>query len=93
MADRSHQQRPKHDPRTSEQQPWPDGTIARYLTVGGATVDITNSGKDDDHRHYTRCTGCHYGRNRSWVNEDIAHQNAQAHAEKCRALPRPAVTK
>lgn len=74
-------------------QPWPEGAVARYLTVAGATVDITNSGKPDDHRHYTRCTGCHYGRNRSWVNEDIAHQNAQAHAEKCRALPRPAVTK
>ena len=76
---------------TPWQLPWPEGCVARYWTVAGATVDITNSGKGDDHRHYTRCTGCHYGRNGGWVNEDIAHQNAQAHAEKCRALPRPAV--
>lgn len=77
---------------TPWQLPWPEGTIARYWTVAGATADITNSGKADDHRHYVRCTGCHYGRDGGWVCEDIAHENAQAHSEKCRALPKPEAT-
>ena len=46
---------------------WPEGVIARYLTVGGATVDITPTAhpyKADDGivgtRNATRttCTGC-----------------------------------
>ncbi|MEU3656427.1 hypothetical protein AB0E67_27195 [Streptomyces sp. NPDC032161] len=93
---------------------WPTGVIARYLTVGGATVDITTQTQitrkeDRDHRTVgdialaAQCTGCtdshestyeglyinlvgpvlesFYGeRTREW---------AQAHAEKCRAMPKP----
>jgi hypothetical protein len=93
---------------------WPEGVIARYLTVGGATVDVT-------HRHtlppdpepfatLATCTGCpaseersHY---RTYYNsggflrdakeeheaeaaDEQARAWAQAHAEKCRALPKP----
>jgi hypothetical protein len=110
----------------SEQQPspgaqqWPEGVIARYLTVAGATVDLAR--KQIRHtfpdgilgtRGLTSatCTGCpasgefpHWRtRTGTWSgswDEDIpaekadadARDWAQAHAEKCRALPRPAVT-
>lgn len=46
---------------------WPEGTVARYLTVGGATVDITHGDRytpTDDGIGQTRnltlatCTGC-----------------------------------
>lgn len=75
---------------TPWQLPWPDGCVARYWTVAGATVDITVDSSNKDH-HYYRCTGCTYGRDGGWWSEDIAHERAQAHADKCRALPRPAV--
>ena len=49
---------------TSAAQPWPEGVIARYLTVGGATVDLTRSNdpKDDDASQWdvtrSTCNGC-----------------------------------
>lgn len=66
---------------------WPNGVIARYLTVGGATVDI-------DDRNSSQCTGCDQtDENDRWVSRtnstSRARTWAQAHAEKCRALPRP----
>jgi hypothetical protein len=66
--------------------PWPEGVLARYLTVAGATVDI-HQGADG----YTsaRCTGCPIGYT---GDEMTAHDRAQQHAEKCRALPRPPAT-
>lgn len=48
-------------------QPWPEGVIARYLTVAGATVDLTHGNRsyptDDgigENRNHTTatCTGC-----------------------------------
>lgn len=42
-------------------QAWPDGVIARYLTVGGATVDITETGPRDSrelHSTVATCSGC-----------------------------------
>jgi hypothetical protein len=108
-------------------EPWPEGTIARYLTVGGATVNVSahhtayevgehgTKSLDNGISLYThpeklidltitaQCTGCPdhevfeserlypsaldriaegpYGR--------AAARWAQAHAERCRALPRP----
>jgi hypothetical protein len=80
---------PGHDRvSTPWQVPWPDGCIARYWTVAGATVDLTGGGD----RTYVRCTGCPYDMGGTWWSEDTAHERAQAHAESCRALPRPAVT-
>lgn len=81
---------------------WPEGVIARYLTVGGATVDITQ-----DSRHFdgiAACTGCdkteRFDRVGAgcWGGPDYALQRnteearrwAQAHAETCRAMPRQA---
>jgi hypothetical protein len=41
---------------------WPEGTLARYLTVGGATVDITQRRRyiNDDRLvdGIATCTGC-----------------------------------
>lgn len=65
--------------------PWPAGVVARYLTVAGATVDVTGGG---DRTGY-RCTGCPYGSSGPYWHESEAHRHAQSHAEKCRALPRP----
>ncbi|BBB01100.1 hypothetical protein RVR_8355 [Actinacidiphila reveromycinica] len=68
--------------------PWPEGVIARYATVGGATVDVTSAGRG---KADYRCGGCPFGsRGFGWA-ETVAHEHAQAHSEKCRALPRPAV--
>ncbi|MFF6829619.1 hypothetical protein [Streptomyces longwoodensis] len=71
-------------------QPWPDGVIARYLTVAGATVDVSESAPatdDEVSRCDLKCTGCPY--EDSSRIADNAHRLAQAHAETCRALPRP----
>ncbi|WP_225840291.1 hypothetical protein [Streptomyces sp. NK08204] len=71
-------------------EPWPDGVIARYLTVAGATFDLK---QDETSRGYADsgdCNGC--GHHIGWTRVDIARQEAQSHAERCRALPRPQVT-
>jgi hypothetical protein len=63
--ERTDQQPPQPSP--AQPQPWPDGVIARYLTVGGATVDLTHGNRttptDDgigENRTHTSaiCTGC-----------------------------------
>ncbi|MFF4701406.1 hypothetical protein [Streptomyces chattanoogensis] len=90
---------------------WPEGVIARYLTVGSATADVI----DDtapwrggvSHHLRAACTGelCDWrGRDREYWFEADENPNgndsfchtlerlqviAQAHAEKCRAMPRP----
>lgn len=87
----------------SEQQPWEPGVIARYLTIAGATVDI--HANPDGATHPVTCLACPwetraYGpiadgltpEYKAKAALDDAHSRAQAHAERCRALPRPAVT-
>ncbi|MEJ8671894.1 hypothetical protein WKI71_36680 [Streptomyces sp. MS1.AVA.1] len=78
---------PVNDARTT---PWPEGVVARYLTVAGATVDIVDKGIDERWRYDTACTGCPH-KDMSVV-EEYARRDAQRHASVCRALPRPAVT-
>lgn len=77
-------------PKRSDRQPappaWPEGVIARYLTVAGATVDLTRGVKD--HIAY-RCTGCGYGSSAFGNFECNVREYAQSHAEVCRALPKP----
>lgn len=68
--------------------PWPDDVVARYLTVAGATVDLTGDALDAA----GACTGCKTTfADSAWRagNRARARQWAQEHAEKCRALPRP----
>lgn len=76
-------------PQVSQQpntQPWEPGVNARYLALAGATIDI----RESTGGHATAaCQGCLY----AWTGDILtAHTHAQTHAEKCRALPRPAVT-
>lgn len=88
---------------------WPDGVVARYLTVAGATVDITDASARD--YIIATCTGERCGwqertgldgyiydtpeQTQARIEERLPENQraAQAHAETCRALPRPAVTR
>ncbi|WP_405960787.1 hypothetical protein OG235_27880 [Streptomyces sp. NBC_00024] len=75
-------------PRT---EPWPDGVDARYQTIGGATIDLTYSNITPHTKNADAiCHGC--GEVYAIDPEPITRKWAQAHAKKCRALPRPAVT-
>ncbi|MFD0053019.1 hypothetical protein ACFVHR_04745 [Streptomyces sp. NPDC127168] len=116
MTDRNGQ--PQQQPSPT-QAPWPDGVIARFLTVGGATVDlgthtfrtrytgqgrpyVSSEGREVDGFTWA-CLGCgatsatngrtyirfDYGRYLPTEDRE-ARDDAQAHAERCRALPRPA---
>jgi hypothetical protein len=82
---------------TPQPQPY-----ARYLTVGGATVDIVRGEPFADAADTATCTGCgaltrSYGtseagdsrEDRARYAEREARKAAQAHAEKCRAMPAP----
>jgi hypothetical protein len=46
----------------NEPQPWPTGVIARYLTVGGAHVDLTHqftvNTPPEAYATLATCTGC-----------------------------------
>jgi hypothetical protein len=67
---------------------WPQGVIARYVTVGGATVDIHEEEED----YVARCTGCTamWSNGKSdWKLQYQVRPWTQSHAEKCRALPQP----
>lgn len=105
----------EHGIRTTHQPPspapWPEGVVARYLTVGGATADVldkTSPWESGTGRNLgAACTGelCAWTShgpefwfdagetpmsNTNYRNAvDRLREAAQAHAEKCRALPRP----
>ncbi|MFI8351294.1 hypothetical protein [Streptomyces sp. NPDC085596] len=86
---------------------WPESVIARYLTVGGATVDITHT----SHSGYVvaTCNGCgndHDIPTNGRLDDTPEEQErrvdqvlpdardwAQDHAETCRAMPRPAASR
>jgi hypothetical protein len=75
---------PTQQPPSPFAQPWPQGVIARYLTIAGATVDLTRT---NDGKTVSRCTGC--GDARFPNSELFLRGEANSHAERCRALPRP----
>jgi hypothetical protein len=80
-------------------------TIARYLTVGGGTVDLTHRlnalNPPTPISTVASCTGCSAAEERShWVGvcvdihqpdaaDTAARKWAQSHAETCRAMPMP----
>ncbi|MEU9849233.1 hypothetical protein [Streptomyces sp. NPDC047985] len=84
---------------------WPEGVIARYLTVGGAAVDIAHDtlylSDVEPNVSTARCGGCEKYRNQEWEARADRYSNgsswadsdarhwAQEHAEKCRAMPKP----
>jgi hypothetical protein len=94
--------------------PWPDGVIARYLTVAGATADVIDAMAPwrggTGHNLRAACTGELCERTSHgpefWFDAEEnprddddyrsavrrLQADAQEHAEKCRAVSRPAVT-
>ncbi|MEU1273019.1 hypothetical protein [Streptomyces sp. NPDC005799] len=93
-------------PEPSYASPWPEDCIARYLTPAGEHVDITYVSRAG--YLLSTCTGCGnvddtdtYGllsdppeKEDARIEKALpeAREQAQAHAERCRALPRPTVT-
>jgi hypothetical protein len=81
--------------------PWPADVVARYVTVAGATVDI--SAIEHSTSHSATCHGCkaqqlltgaslddyHTVEYITETTEQDARRWAQAHAETCRAMPKP----
>lgn len=75
---------------------WPEGTLARYLTPGGATVDVEQG--DNEQEVVATCRGCGDDRTSNSASHEpsrpdrhiqVVRSWAQAHAEWCRAIPRP----
>jgi hypothetical protein len=99
---------------TAQHAAWPEGVVARYLSVGGAFVDVTERsgfhGRTEPTETHVMCGGCpathtvdwgwdgyaaEFGQSQDSFDEGgktstpQAREWAQAHAEKCRAMPRP----
>lgn len=55
--------------RSAFAEPWPDGVIARYLTVAGATVDLTHLKTSKDSYTVATCLGCGTTKSSSWAIE------------------------
>lgn len=79
--------------------PWPDDVTARYANLTGATVDV----RTEETHVRTVCTGCPAAEQSYPLRAPGKHTGyelrpalasaqtwAQGHAERCRALPRPA---
>ncbi|MDH2393397.1 hypothetical protein QCN29_32465 [Streptomyces sp. HNM0663] len=79
--------------------PWPDNVTARYANLTGATVDVLTDNTDVR----AVCTGCPAAEQTYPLRAPGTHTGyelrpalasaqswAQDHAERCRALPRPA---
>lgn len=78
---------------------WPEGVIARYLTVGGATVDL-RPGSDSCESVCGGCDAREFSRGFTYINRaapgtlrELAVRDAkewsQEHASECRAMPKP----
>lgn len=79
---------------SNTQAAWPEGVIARYLTVAGVALANPELAVEVTHFPASRCKGC--GEDDAddrfvcaYNSERRAREWAQAHAEKCRAMPRP----
>ncbi|MEU4496952.1 hypothetical protein AB0F96_26790 [Streptomyces sp. NPDC023998] len=79
--------------------PWPDDVTARYANLTGATVDV----RTEETNVRAVCSGCPAAEQSYPLREPGKHTGyeprhavvsaqmwAQGHAERCRALPRPA---
>lgn len=90
-------------PQTT-QTAWPEGVIARYLTLAGQSLGVLDLAVElieQDDSILARCTSCPNSEWRApfdpmctgaratgWATTQ-AGDWAQKHAEKCRAMPRP----
>lgn len=52
---------------------WPEGVLARYLTVGGATVDVIEDQPGET--TVAKCTGCPIVQGFNWTRASGAHFN------------------
>ncbi|GAA1887920.1 hypothetical protein GCM10009837_07180 [Streptomyces durmitorensis] len=73
------------------QPAWPEDVVARYLTLSGEifrdpSMYVEVLRKDGQHS-VARCRCCTYDTSRQ--HDGRAQDMAQAHAETCRALPKP----
>ena len=66
-----------------------DTVLARFLTIGGATVEITQA--DDGLNRLAHCKGCNAEHEthsiRTYYAEAKSNAWAQDHAERCRSMP------
>ncbi|WP_329203938.1 hypothetical protein [Streptomyces sp. NBC_01435] len=54
----------------STQTTWPENVIARYLTVGGATVDLSHEDLSDKAKAtQAACTGCQESQQSKWADQ------------------------
>ena len=67
--------------------PWPENVTARFLTIGGATVDIltTNTRNPTE----ALCRGCDTSTRYGGPGSADPKRWAQTHSETCRAIPKP----
>ncbi|MGS2645798.1 hypothetical protein [Streptosporangium sp. G12] len=108
---------PRKPQAASSEPTWPADVLARFLTVGGATVDVqsvrfttrytfrgrpyVDAAREVDGFAW-QCLGCdatgatdgsnpiQFDYGRYLPNErDLARREANAHAERCRAMPKP----
>jgi hypothetical protein len=83
--DRIDPQQQKHDPRT---EPWPDAVVARYLTVAGATVDVSHDTHllTDTEPNLTiaRCGGenCEASHHELWASYAYRNDNGSKGADR-----------
>lgn len=66
---------------------WPEGVITRYLTVGGALVNVWEASKRGPEQGI--CSGCKASTRDGGLNSSLPKVWAQEHAERCRAIPKP----
>lgn len=87
------------------QTSWPEGVVARYLTVGGATVDLRHDmhlvTDTEPNETVAKCTACGTHHLQQWALYTTIRSNgsagadaearnwAQGHAETCRAMLKP----
>ncbi|CAH9419538.1 hypothetical protein SGL43_06593 [Streptomyces globisporus] len=53
------------------QTAWPENVIARYLTLAGATVDLTHRNETEDGKKkatHAACTGCKATTTKTWAD-------------------------
>lgn len=72
---------------TTQTTSWPENVTARFLTIGGATVDLLAADKWNPAQ--ALCLGCGTSNRDGGPGSIDPKRWAQTHAETCRAIPKP----
>ncbi|MCK1813281.1 hypothetical protein MTQ13_03165 [Streptomyces sp. XM4011] len=76
----------------AEPAAWPEGVVIRFVTVGGAHVDVTGPEYSDQTSWY--CHGCKDKSQYPYAGYlSSTRSKANDHASACRALPKPEVSR